>query len=51
MARNRAWIPQLAELMANGDPVFAAVGAGHLVGPDSVVDLLKAEGYTVTRLK
>lgn len=51
VARNRAWIPQLAELMANGDPVFAAVGAGHLVGPDSVVDLLKAEGYTVTRLK
>jgi uncharacterized protein YbaP (TraB family) len=27
---------------------FVVVGAGHLVGERSIVDLLRAEGYTVT---
>ncbi len=48
-ARNRNWIPQIISLMGDGRVVFAAVGAGHLVGEDSVVDLLRAEGFTVTR--
>jgi uncharacterized protein YbaP (TraB family) len=47
--RNAAWIPVLEEMFAKGD-AFAAVGAGHLIGGKSVVELLQAKGYTVTRV-
>jgi uncharacterized protein YbaP (TraB family) len=30
---------------------MVAVGAGHLAGPGSVVDLLKRDGYKVTRVQ
>jgi uncharacterized protein YbaP (TraB family) len=30
---------------------MVAVGAGHLAGRDSVIDLLKREGYRVRRLQ
>ncbi len=33
--------------LASGDTVFYAVGLAHLLGPDGLVDLLRAEGYTV----
>jgi uncharacterized protein len=49
VARNAAWIPNLEPLLAAGD-AFVAVGAGHLVGAKSVVELLTAKGYTVTRV-
>ena len=47
--RNAAWIPTLDGLFAKGD-AFVAVGAGHLVGPKSVVELLTTKGYKVTRV-
>ena len=47
--RNAAWIPTLEELFGQGD-AFVAVGAGHLVGQKSVIELLTAKGYTVTRV-
>jgi hypothetical protein len=47
--RNRAWIPQLEKLHAEGG-AFIAVGAGHLVGPGNVNDLLAQRGYTITRV-
>jgi tetratricopeptide (TPR) repeat protein len=47
--RNRAWIPALEKLAVTGH-AFVAVGAGHLVGPDGVVALLRAKGYKVTRV-
>ncbi|MEM9723448.1 MAG: TraB/GumN family protein [Bacteroidota bacterium] len=28
-------------------PIFVAVGAAHLPGPQGVVELLREEGYTV----
>ena len=31
--------------------VFVAVGAGHLAGPDSVVDMLQKDGYKVRRVQ
>ncbi len=46
--RNANWIPKLEELFAEKG-AFVAVGAAHLVGPRSVVELLEAKGYTVTR--
>lgn len=47
--RNRAWIPDIEEYIERGD-VFIAVGAGHLVGDDSVISMLEDEGYDVERV-
>ena len=45
--RNRDWIREMPQLMING-PAFFAVGAGHLVGDDGLIALLKNLGYTLT---
>ena len=47
--RNRSWIPVLTEAAAEG-PVFAAFGALHLSGEAGVLNLLQAEGFTLTPL-
>ena len=48
--RNAAWIPQIEALLAReGEDALVVVGAGHLVGAGSVVELLRAAGHTVTR--
>ena len=48
--RNAAWVPQIEALLArDGEDAFVVVGVGHLVGPDSVVAMLRARGYAVTR--
>ncbi|MGY6661316.1 MAG: TraB/GumN family protein [Glycocaulis sp.] len=49
VTRNRDWVPQIEAMLASGGTHFVAVGAGHLPGEDGVVELLRAEGYTVTR--
>jgi uncharacterized protein YbaP (TraB family) len=48
LARNRSWIPALEKAHAAGG-AFVAVGALHLVGEGSVVELLRARGFTVER--
>jgi uncharacterized protein YbaP (TraB family) len=48
--RNTAWAETLDTEMKGEGVDFVAVGAGHLVGPDSVPALLRAKGYTVTQL-
>lgn len=48
-ARNRRWVPQLLNLVEQGQKPLVVVGAGHLVGPESVIDLLQREGFTITR--
>lgn len=45
--RNKNWIPVMQEYMAK-EPVFFAVGAGHLVGDEGVISLLRKQGYTMT---
>jgi uncharacterized protein YbaP (TraB family) len=45
--RNRAWLPKLEQFSKSNKDVLVVVGAGHLVGKDSVVDLLTAKGYKV----
>lgn len=51
VTRNRAWIPQIASLLAReGENALVVVGAGHLVGAQSVVEMLREAGYTVERL-
>ncbi|HVK76532.1 MAG TPA: TraB/GumN family protein [Kofleriaceae bacterium] len=47
--RNAAWIEPIEKLHAGGGG-FIAVGAGHLVGPRSVVELLTQKGYAVSRV-
>ncbi len=45
--RNRNWVaPMKASIVAK--PSLFAVGAGHLGGPEGVIRLLQAEGYTLT---
>jgi len=47
--RNINWVNQLKTLMKNKS-LFVAVGAGHLVGENGVLNLLKKQGYTVQPL-
>ena len=47
--RNRAWLGQLVELLDDRDDYLVVVGALHLVGRNSVVDLLRQRGYEVTQ--
>ncbi len=45
--RNRNWIPKIEDMLETPGTVLVAVGSAHLVGPDSVLEMLKAEGYTI----
>lgn len=45
--RNKKWLEEIEGLLRGNKNVLIVVGAGHLVGPDSVVDLLKKKGYAV----
>lgn len=48
--RNAAWIPALEKCLQGDQPTLVMVGAGHLCGPGSVVDLLEKKGYRPVRL-
>jgi uncharacterized protein YbaP (TraB family) len=50
-ARNREWIPALQSMLAANDEALVIVGAGHLVGDGSVIDLLERSGYQVVRIQ
>jgi hypothetical protein len=45
--RNKRWADEIQKLLAGSGKVFIAVGAGHLVGNDSVVALLRERGIKV----
>jgi uncharacterized protein YbaP (TraB family) len=45
--RNRAWADRFEAIMDEPGERIVAVGAGHLVGESSLVDMLKAKGWTV----
>lgn len=49
--RNAKWAEWLAERMERPGTVLVAVGAGHLVGEDSVQEMLRARGLTTRRLQ
>ena len=48
--RNRNWIPEIEKALATDRDVMFLVGAAHLVGEESVVDLLRKRGIEVTQL-
>ncbi len=45
--RNRAWVPQIAACASEAAPCLVVVGGAHLIGPDSVVAMLTAAGFSV----
>jgi uncharacterized protein len=47
--RNANWAVKIEEMLKGSGTVFIAVGAGHLIGPDSVQVQLKARGIEATR--
>lgn len=48
--RNAEWVPKVENLVAE-QPVFIAVGAGHLAGETGLVASLKKQGYTLTPME
>ncbi len=48
--RSRSWVPKIEELLRGSKNAIVIVGAGHLVGAEGVVELLKKNGWKVTQL-
>jgi uncharacterized protein YbaP (TraB family) len=50
--RNARWVPQLDQLIKSEPGTFLiAVGAAHLIGKDSVLEMLKPFGYVIERVE
>ncbi|MBP7951642.1 MAG: TraB/GumN family protein [Verrucomicrobiales bacterium] len=49
--RNAAWVPKVEKLLAGDKNTLLIVGAGHLCGKGSVIDLLEKTGRKVTRVE
>ena len=49
--RNANWSKWIEQRMAEPGTIMIAVGAGHLAGDNSVLELLKRDGYRVRRLQ
>jgi uncharacterized protein len=47
--RNENWAGQIEEMLKGSGVSFIAVGAGHLVGPDSVQNRLRLRGIVASR--
>lgn len=45
--RNKRWISRIEDLMRQDENVLVIVGAGHLVGTESILELLKKKGYKI----
>ena len=48
--RNKNWLPKIEAMFGDKDIEFVLVGVGHLIGKDSVIELLKAKGYSVKKI-
>ena len=47
--RGKTWMDKIESYIANGG-AFIAVGVGHLLGKDNLIDLLRAKGHEITRV-
>ena len=47
--RNRAWVPQIVEMLDGRGSYFVAIGATHVIGDTSLIKMLEAEGLEVER--
>jgi uncharacterized protein YbaP (TraB family) len=48
-ARNRKWIPKIEALLNDDKNYLVIVGTGHLVGRNSVIEMLKKDGIGATQ--
>ena len=48
--RNKNWLPKLEAPFTRKGHALVIVGAAHLVGPDGLLAMLKAKGYTIEQL-
>lgn len=48
--RNNAWIKTLSDKLPEGN-IFVAVGVGHFVGEDGLINQIKKLGYTIEPVK
>jgi hypothetical protein len=48
--RNVAMAEKISRLLVDGNKIFVVVGAGHLTGPNSIIDLLQKQGMQVQQL-
>ena len=48
-ARNRKWLPKIEALLDDDKNYLVIVGTGHLIGRNSVIDLLKKDGIGATQ--
>jgi uncharacterized protein YbaP (TraB family) len=51
LERNRMMADSLEQWLNSGRSVFAVVGAGHLLGEEGIVSLLRARGHRVRRVR
>jgi uncharacterized protein YbaP (TraB family) len=49
--RNANWAKWIEQRMAQPGTILVAVGAGHLAGKESVIEMLKKQGFTARRLQ
>lgn len=49
--RNANWVTQIEQMLTGNGVSFMAVGAGHLIGPDSVIAMLAAKGIKAERVQ
>ena len=47
--RNKKWIASIEDLLDDEDDYLVVVGALHLVGKDSVIELLERKGHRITQ--
>ena len=45
--RNKEWLPKIENMLGKSQNTMVIVGAGHLIGPEGIVELLKKKGYQV----
>jgi uncharacterized protein YbaP (TraB family) len=50
LERNRRWVPRIEAMLQEAKPSLVVVGNYHLLGPDGVLALLKADGLRPRRL-
>jgi uncharacterized protein YbaP (TraB family) len=48
--RNIAMAEKVAAMLEGSEPHFVAIGAGHLIGPTGLPELLRKQGFAVNRL-
>ena len=49
--RNRAWLPAIEDYLRSPQAELILVGAGHLVGEDGLLAMLRKRGYHVRKLQ